>query len=239
MTTPTDALYRDDAYLKSTEASVVAVTETGVILDRTVFYPGGGGQAADTGTLTLPDGQTLVVTGIAKGELPPTSTVVPVHILAVGGTMPALGTAVTATIDWDRRYRLMRIHTALHVLSCVVVAPVTGGNIAPDKGRLDFDIDMSLLDGAKIEREANAIIARHLLTETVWITDAAGARYLARAGAHKVHEGDWAPRRIVILEFPSIAAWEAFYTGPVYQGLKSIRDACSSARLVSVEGLTQ
>lgn len=65
----------------------------------------------------------------------------------------------------------------------------------------------------------------------------AGARYLARGGAHKVYEGDWTPRRIVILEFPSVAAWEAFYQGPVYQGLKSIRDESSSARLVSVEGL--
>ena len=65
----------------------------------------------------------------------------------------------------------------------------------------------------------------------------AGARYLARGGAHKVYEGDWEPRRIVVLEFPSVAAWEEFYTGPVYQGLKAVRDACSSARLVSVEGL--
>lgn len=65
----------------------------------------------------------------------------------------------------------------------------------------------------------------------------AGARYLARGGAHKVHEGDWTPRRIVLLEFPSLAAWEQFYNGPVYQGLKSVRDECSSARLVSVEGL--
>lgn len=67
--------------------------------------------------------------------------------------------------------------------------------------------------------------------------DAAGARYLARGGTHKVYEGDWTPRRIVILEFPSVAAWEAFYNGPTYQGLKAIRDQCSSARLVSVEGL--
>ncbi len=67
--------------------------------------------------------------------------------------------------------------------------------------------------------------------------DAAGARYLARGGPHKVYEGDWTPRRIVVLEFPSVAAWESFYLGPVYQGLKSIRDECSSARLVSVEGL--
>ncbi len=68
--------------------------------------------------------------------------------------------------------------------------------------------------------------------------EAVGARYLARGGAHRVHEGDWEPRRIVLLEFPSIAEWESFYNGPVYQGLKSVRDACSSARLVSVEGLT-
>jgi uncharacterized protein (DUF1330 family) len=67
--------------------------------------------------------------------------------------------------------------------------------------------------------------------------EAAGARYLARGGAHKVHEGDWSPRRIVLLEFPSVAAWEGFYNGPTYQGLKTIRDECSSARLVSVEGL--
>ena len=67
--------------------------------------------------------------------------------------------------------------------------------------------------------------------------EAAGARYLARGGAHKVYEGDWTPRRIVLIEFPSVAAWEAFYSGPDYQGLKAIRDEVSSARLVSVEGL--
>lgn len=67
--------------------------------------------------------------------------------------------------------------------------------------------------------------------------EAAGARYLARGGAHKVYEGDWAPHRVVIIEFPSVAAWEAFYNGDTYQGLKAIRDQCSSARLLSVEGL--
>ena len=67
--------------------------------------------------------------------------------------------------------------------------------------------------------------------------EAAGARYLARGGAHKVHEGDWVPRRIVLIEFASVAAWEAFYNGETYQQLKAIRDECSSARLVSVEGL--
>ena len=69
--------------------------------------------------------------------------------------------------------------------------------------------------------------------------EVAGARYLARGGAHKIYEGDWTPRRIVLLEFPSIAAWESFYYGTAYQGVKSIRDECSSARLVSVEGLAE
>jgi uncharacterized protein (DUF1330 family) len=67
--------------------------------------------------------------------------------------------------------------------------------------------------------------------------EAVGARYLVRGGAHKVYEGDWSPRRIVILEFPSVEVWETFYNGPIYQGLKGIRDECSSARLVGVEGL--
>ena len=84
---------------------------------------------------------------------------------------PEVGETLTLEIDWERRYKLMRLHTALHVMSCVVVAPVTGGNIAPDKGRLDFDIDMSLLDAERIEHETNALIARGAETETVWITE--------------------------------------------------------------------
>jgi uncharacterized protein (DUF1330 family) len=78
---------------------------------------------------------------------------------------------------------------------------------------------------------------QEFMTAVTPALEAAGARYLARGGAHKVYEGDWQPRRIVVLEFPSVAVWEQFYTGPVYQGLKAIRDECSSARLVCVEGL--
>src|SRR5688572_32281061 len=85
---------------------------------------------------------------------------------------PEVGESLMLEIDWERRYALMRLHTALHVMSCVVVAPVTGGNIAPDRARLDFDIDMSLLDAKRIEQEVNALIARGVGTETVWITDA-------------------------------------------------------------------
>ena len=83
-----------------------------------------------------------------------------------------MGEPVTIAIDWERRYAMMKLHTCLHVLSCVVVAPVTGGHIAPDKARLDFDIDMSLLDAERITEGVNALIARQVPTETVWITDA-------------------------------------------------------------------
>jgi len=78
---------------------------------------------------------------------------------------------------------------------------------------------------------------QHFMSQVKPALEAAGGRYLARGGAHKVYEGDWNPRRIVVLEFPSVAAFEAFYHGELYQGLKHIRDECSSARLVSVEGL--
>src|SRR4029077_10441475 len=93
------------------------------------------------------------------------------HVPAPGAPLPEVGETLTLEIDWVRRYALMRLHTALHVMSCVVVAPVSGGNISPDKGRLDFDIDMSALNAERIERETNALIARGVGTETVWITD--------------------------------------------------------------------
>jgi len=164
----TELLFRDDAYLRSATARVLAVHERGIELDRTVFYPQGGGQMGDTGTLSRAGGEPIAIAATHKGDGPDTV----LHVPAAGATLPAVGETLSLAIDWERRYALMRLHTALHVLSCVVVAPVTGGNIAPDKARLDFDIDMSLLDAAKIERETNALIARGVETETVWITDA-------------------------------------------------------------------
>ena len=160
----TSLLFRDDAYLRTATATVVEVHERGVELDRTIFYPLGGGQPGDTGFLIRAGGERIAVTDTRKGPSPDSV----VHSLA---SPLQVGEQVDLQIDWPRRYALMRLHTALHVMSCVVTAPVTGGNIAPDKGRLDFDIDMSLLDAAKIERETNALIARGLDTETVWITD--------------------------------------------------------------------
>jgi len=165
----TELLFREDAYLKRCEARVIAAGERGLQFDRTVFYPMGGGQPGDTGVLLRSDGSTLRIIDTRKGD---TADSV-LHLTEPGQAQPAIGERVTLELDWDRRYAHMRIHTSLHVLSCVVVAPVTGGNIAVDRGRLDFDIDMSLLDAERIERGVNALIARAVDTETVWITDEA------------------------------------------------------------------
>lgn len=164
----TELLFRDDAYLRTARARVTGSSERGIELDATIFYPLGGGQPGDTGALVRPSGERIAIADTRKGE---TMDRV-LHVPAPSAPLPEVGETVALEIDWDRRYALMRLHTALHVMSCVVVAPVTGGNIAPDKARLDFDIDMSLLDAARIERETNALIARGVETETVWITDA-------------------------------------------------------------------
>jgi misacylated tRNA(Ala) deacylase len=161
-------LFRDDAYLTSASARVLGVSERGIELDRTVFYPLGGGQAGDTGTLTRANGASLAITDTRKGE---TAERV-LHLSASGSELPQLGERVELSLDWPRRYRLMRLHTALHLMSCVIVAPVTGGNITPDKARLDFDIDFALLNAARIESETNALIASGVATETAWISDA-------------------------------------------------------------------
>jgi misacylated tRNA(Ala) deacylase len=164
----TALLFREDAYLRTATARVLAVSERGIELDRTVFYPQGGGQAGDTGTLLRSNGERVAVTDTRKGEGPDRV----LHVPAAGASLPDIGEPVTLEIDWPRRYRLMRLHTALHLMSCVITAPVTGGNIVPDKARLDFDIDLSQLNAERIERETNALIAAGAATETVWISDA-------------------------------------------------------------------
>ncbi|MBV8876524.1 MAG: alanyl-tRNA editing protein [Gammaproteobacteria bacterium] len=164
----TEMLFRDDAYLRSASARVLAVTERGIELDRTVFYPLGGGQAGDTGRLLRAEGDAVAIIDTRKADTPDRV----VHLPAPGSPLPQPGETVTLELDWPRRYRLMRLHTALHLLSCVVTAPVTGGNITPEKGRLDFDIDLSQLNAERIERETNALIAAGAITETAWISDA-------------------------------------------------------------------
>ncbi|HYL03512.1 MAG TPA: alanyl-tRNA editing protein [Steroidobacteraceae bacterium] len=164
----TQPLFGDDAYLRSATARILAVGERGIQLDRTVFYPLGGGQAGDTGVMLRPNGERIGIADTRKGPLPGEV----LHLPAPGSLLPEPGEVVKLEIDWPRRYRLMRLHTALHLLSCVIVAPVTGGNIVPEKARLDFDIELAALDAGRIERETNALIASWVATETAWITDA-------------------------------------------------------------------
>jgi misacylated tRNA(Ala) deacylase len=161
-------LFRDDAYLRTATAQVLAVGERGIELDRTLFYPLGGGQAGDSGTLMRANGEHLTITDTRKGEGPERV----LHLLAPGSPVLQVGEPVTLEVDWPRRYRLMRLHTALHLLSCVITAPVTGGNIVPEKARLDFDIELQQLNAGHIERATNALIRAGAATETVWITDA-------------------------------------------------------------------
>jgi misacylated tRNA(Ala) deacylase len=163
----TELLFRDDAYLQTASAQVTGVSERGIELDRSIFYPLGGGQLGDTGFLLRENGEKITIADTRKGDAQDHI----LHIPAPGMPQPEAGETLSLHLDWARRYALMRLHTALHVMSCVVVAPVTGGNISPDKGRLDFDIDMALLDSAKIETGTNELIARAVETETVWITD--------------------------------------------------------------------
>jgi misacylated tRNA(Ala) deacylase len=168
---PTHFLFRDDAYLAECEAVVTAVSEKngaiGVELDRTVFYPTGGGQPGDTGWLNV-DGADLPVAtavyGETKGDV--------VHVLAPGAAAPAVGTRLLARIDWPQRHRRMRMHTGLHLLSVVLPYPVTGGSIGAEESRLDFDIPESGLDRDVVTEKLNALIGQDAAVTDRWITDA-------------------------------------------------------------------
>lgn len=166
----TERLYEQDAYLKETAARVVAITERGIELDRTVFYARGGGQPGDSGVLITSDGREVPIVDTVKGD----GTAI-VHLPAGDTALTALnaGDVVTARIDWDRRHRHMRMHTALHLLCAVVGAPVTGGNLTADKGRLDFDLPEAGIDKEALTRALNDLIAADTRTALEWITDEA------------------------------------------------------------------
>jgi len=164
----TEALFRKDASLKDCEAVVTAINDRGgIVLDRTVFYPMGGGQPGDQGELLWDGGSCEIATAV-KGDTP---TEV-VHVPAPEQTMPAVGTRVTAKLNWDVRHRYMRVHTALHLLSVVIPLPVTGGSIGAEKGRLDFDMPEAPEDKDALQAELNALIAADHPVTDEWITDA-------------------------------------------------------------------
>lgn len=165
MTAP---LFRDDAYLRTCEADLVAVNDRGgMIFDRTVFYATGGGQPGDSGFLELESGARIeIATTVYDTDR---SSIV--HVPAEGQVLPPAGTRLTAHIDWARRYRLMRMHTALHLLSVALPFPVTGGQIGDPEGRLDFDIGEGTIDKDALSEALNSLAQGDHEVTTEWITD--------------------------------------------------------------------
>ena len=160
----TDLLFREDAYLRDAPARVVAHTdEGGIVLDASIFYPTGGGQPGDSGRLDWPGGGLAIATAV-KGE-GGTVVLVPAEPLP----LPRLGTQVMQVLDWERRHRHMRVHTALHLLSVVIPLPVTGGQIGAGSGRLDFAMPQPPEDREALEEALNALVDRDLVVSSDWI----------------------------------------------------------------------
>ena len=160
-----EELFRQDSYLRSCEATVVAIDDRGIRLDRTVFYPTGGGQPGDCGTLTLADGRALTIADTVKAD----DDIA--HVLAAGAVPPAVGDKVVGSVDWDRRYRHMRMHTSLHVMSAVIKGDVTGGQVNADKSRLDFNLGGDVPAKDFVTEEVNRLIALDRGVTPRWITD--------------------------------------------------------------------
>jgi len=161
----TALLFRDDPYLRRCETTVTGADERGVLLAATVFYPAGGGQPGDSGTLRFAGG-VAVVADTVKGD----GSDDVFHVLAPGAATPAPGTAVVAEIDWDRRHRLMRFHTCLHLLCAAVPYPVTGGRIAADKAHLDFDLQGATVEKEAVEARLNELVRAGHRVSPRWIT---------------------------------------------------------------------
>ena len=161
----TDLLFRDDPYQTGADCRIIAHTpEGGLIVDRSIFYATGGGQPGDSGMLDWAGGRLPIATAIkVDGGI----ALLPAEPLA----MPPVGAEARQVLDWTRRHRHMRVHTALHLLSVVIPLPVTGGAIAQDKGRLDFDMPDPPGDVAAIEGILNSLIDRDLPVTEDWITD--------------------------------------------------------------------
>lgn len=163
----TEEIFREDAYVKTCDARVTAVDNAGIHLDRTVFYPMGGGQPGDTGSLRLGDGSEIRIADTRKDAVSGDIVHIP------DGEVPSglEGQQVEAAIDWDRRHRLMRMHTLMHLLCSVIPAGVTGGSIRDGSGRLDFDLPESTLDKEHITAELNRLVEENHPVSSRWISD--------------------------------------------------------------------
>ena len=165
----TDCLFREDAYLKESSATVVGLTDAGgIVLDRTVFYAASGGQPADRGVLTTATGDAILIEGASYTD--PGKTEIAHLPAATSGPRLKLGEPVHAMIDWELRYARMRMHTALHLLSAALPYPVTGGSVGDTEGRLDFDIPEAGLDKDEITKKLAKMIAAGADVTSRWIT---------------------------------------------------------------------
>lgn len=162
----TAPLFRADAYLRECTGRVIGHTaEGGIVLDQTIFYPTGGGQPGDCGLLLWQGGTVPVATALKQPE--GAIALVPAEAVA----MPPVGAELRQLLDWDRRYRHMRVHTGLHLLSVVIPLPVTGGQIGAERGRLDFDMPDPIEDVAALAERLNTLIDLDLPVTESWITD--------------------------------------------------------------------
>jgi misacylated tRNA(Ala) deacylase len=163
----TEMLFRDDPYLRSSEGTVTHISDDGgVVFDKTIFYPNSGGQAGDSGEITFSDGNKCLINTTRKTE---NGNILLVP--EVDSKLPSVGDACWQKINWKKRYRHMRMHTALHLLSVVIPLPVTGGQITSEKGRLDFDMPDAPEDKQSIEDELNKLISGDYLITMSWISD--------------------------------------------------------------------
>ena len=162
----TALLHLEDAYRREMSATVVGLEGRGIVLDRTVFYPMGGGQPGDSGMLSTAAGEVpIAVASYTKDR----SAVL--HMVAEGAPLPGVGETGVGRIDWRQRLARMKTHTALHLLSVVLPYPVTGGSVGDGEGRVDFDMPEGGLDGGDIETKLRGLVARDAAVGTRWITD--------------------------------------------------------------------
>lgn len=162
-----ETIFRQDSYALRCDATVVSADARGVMLDRTVCYPTGGGQPGDTGVLRHGGAEFRIVDTV-KGDGPDTA----IHVLEPGAPTPEPGTPVTVELDWDRRFAHMRMHTCLHLLCAVVPGAVTGGQIGTDKSRLDFNVPSGSLDKDELTAALNRLVDGDHAVRYRWIDDA-------------------------------------------------------------------
>ena len=194
----TALLFREDAYRRVCDASVLGKNERGgILLDQTVFYATAGGQPGDKGRLIWDGGEIAIATTVYDEQ----KNIV--HVPASPDSLPPVGAAVTATLDWDNRYRIMRAHTLMHLLCATVPHPVTGGAISEDGGRIDFDIpEGQIPDKAELSARINRLITEDHAITFRWITDEemAANQHLIRTRSVKPPVGTGKIRLVMIGE---------------------------------------